>query len=168
MPLNLIKTYNTLLDIAALTESQRKQSLMGVFNRDIANNTNFKFLSKQITPTPLDGVIKMETLYSHLTTVIVDKEIKQRAFDIHRACRLHWIKYHIEQKKTENMLLFSVNEPQGNRTYLYDKDEKYVIILEPLKSKNEYYLLTAYHLTGKDAARDKIIKKYKRGLKELL
>ncbi len=62
------------------------------------------------------------------------------------------------------MLLFSVDEPEGLRTYLYDKDERYVIILEPLRKKAEYYLLTAYFLTGKDAQRDKILKKYKRKL----
>ena len=168
MPLNLIKTYNSLLDIGALSVYQRKQSLLGVFNRDITNNPNFKFLNKQITPTPADGVIKMETLYTHLTTVMVDKVTRKREFEVHRSCRLHWVKYHIDRNKLDNMLLFSVIEPEGTRTYLYDKDEKYVIILEPLRNKNEYYLITAYHLTGKDAKRDKIEKKYKRRLNVVL
>lgn len=66
------------------------------------------------------------------------------------------------------MLIFSVKEPEGFRTYIYDKDEKYVIILEPLRNKNEYYLLTAYYLSGKDSKRDKIVKKYNRRLDEIL
>lgn len=65
------------------------------------------------------------------------------------------------------MLHFSVREPAGVRTYIYDKNEKYVVILEPLRRVDEYYLLTAYHLTGKDAKRNKILKKYKRKLDEL-
>jgi hypothetical protein len=168
MPLNLIKTYNSHLDIGGLSEYNRNKSLQGVFNRDITNNTNFKFRDKQITPTPAEGIIKMETLFTHLTTVIVDESTRKREFDIHRSCRLHWVRHHIDQNKKDNMLLFSVNEPNGNRTYLYDKDENYVIILEPLRNKKEYYLLTAYYLTGKDAKRDKILRKYMRRLNEVL
>lgn len=168
MPLNLLKRYNELLDLLTLTEYQRKQSLLGVFNRDIVNNTNFKFKTKQILPTPAEGIISMETLFSHLITVIVDKATRRREFEIHRSQRLHWIRHHIEEKKSDNMLLFSVKEPEGIRTYIYDIDEKYVIILEPLRNKNQYYLLTAYHLMGKDAQRDKILNKYKRKLDEVL
>lgn len=168
MPLNLLKRYNELLDLLTLTEYQRKQSLMGVFNRDIVNNTNFKFKTKQILPTPAEGKISMETLFTHLTTVIVDKITRRREFEIHRSQRLHWIRHHIEEKKSDNMLLFSVKEPEGIRTYIYDIDEKYVIILEPLRNTNQYYLLTAYHLMGKDAKRDKILNKYKRKLEEVL
>lgn len=168
MPLNLIKIYNALLDFAGYNEAQRKQSLLGVFNRDIVNHPNFNFKTKRITPTPADGVITMETLFTHLTTVMVDKITRKREFDLHRSLRLHWVKYHIEEQKKDEMLHFSVKEPEGFRTYIYDKDEKYVIVLEPLRNKNEYYLLSAYHLTGKDAHRDKMLKKYKRRLDELL
>ena len=108
----------------------------------------------------------METLYRHLTTVIVDDE-RCREFDVHRSQRLHWIKYHIEEKKTSDMLCFSVKEPRGIRTYIYDKDEKYVIVLEPKFNNTIYYLLTAYHLRGKDAKRNSILKKYKRRLGEV-
>lgn len=167
MPLNLLKTYNTHLDILALTENQRKTSLLGVFNKDIANHANFNFRNKRITPTPADGVIKMETLFSHLTTEMVDKVTRKRVFEMHRSLRLHWVKFHIEEQKKDDMLYFSVAEPEGIRTYIYDKSEKYVVILEPLKNKDEYYLITAYHLIGRDAMRDKIIKKYKRKLNQV-
>lgn len=168
MPLNLIKHYNDLLDINGMSPQQRTESLKGIFDRDITNNTNFKFRKKQITPTPKDGEIPMETLFTHLTTVIVDKKTRKREFDVFRSQRLHWIKYHIMENKPDNMLYFSVKEPQGVRTYIYDKDENYVIVLEPLRKISAYYLLTAYHVRGSDAKRKKFEKKYKRKLNEIL
>jgi hypothetical protein len=167
MPFNLLKRYNDLLDLGAMNEWQSKTSLMGVFNRDIANNTSFTFMGKQITPTPKDGEIEMSTLYTHLTTVIVDQKTRKREYDNHRAIRLHWVKYHIDKNKKDNMLVYSVKEPEGNRTYIYDKVEKYVIVLEPKKG-GIYYLLTAYYVRGKDAKRNKFEKKYKRRLPEVL
>ena len=166
MPLNQLKKYNDLLDINGMSPLQRKTSLKGIFNRDITNNCNFKFRKKQITPTPKDGEIPMETLFAHLTTTVVVYKTKKREFDIHRSQRLHWIKHYIDEKKSDNMLCFSVKEPEGIRTYIYDKNEKYVIVLEPKHKNTIYYLLTAYHLRGKDAKRNKILKKYKRRLKE--
>ena len=168
MPLNLLKKYNQLLELDLLNAIQRKESLWRIFNRDIILNDNFKFQNKQINPIPKDGIIDIERLYFHLTTVITDKITKKREFEIERSRRLHWVKYHIDHNKTENMLIFSVIEPEGKRTYVYDTDEKYVIVLEPLRNKNEYYLLTAYYLTNKDNKRDKILKKYKRRTIEVL
>ncbi|QIA08820.1 hypothetical protein [Draconibacterium halophilum] len=168
MPLNQLKQYNQLLELAALNPAQRNKSLYGIFNRDIYNNPSFKFKGKQISPTPQDGEIKMSTLFTHLTTVIVDKATRKREFEMDRSVRLHWVKHHIDEKKKDNMLVFSVKEPEGNRTYIYDIDESYVVILEPLRKKNEYYLLTAYYVKGKDAKRNKFMKKYKRRLNEVL
>lgn len=99
---------------------------------------------------------------------MIDKTTRKREFDRHRAERLHWVSFHLEKKKEENLLIFSVEEPEGIRTYIYDKMEEYVIILEPLRKKQEYYLLTAYKLTGKDGKRDKIMKKYKRRMSNLV
>lgn len=156
------------MELAALNPAQRTKSLQGVFDRDITNNPSFKFKCKQISPTPKDGEIKMSTLFTHLTTVITNKTTRKREFDNDRAIRLHWVKYHIDENKKTNMLVFSVKEPDGNRTYIYDKDENYVIVLEPLRKKNEYYLLTAYYVKGKDAKRNKFDKKYIRRLSEVL
>ena len=169
MPLNLLRKYNQLLDISAMNEFQRKKSLKGVFDRDIANNFNFTFRTKQIKPTPADGQDSMERLFTHLTTVITDKSSNKREFDLARSIRLHWIKYHIEESKTDNMYIFSVKEPFGIRTYIYDIDEKYVIVLEPMRDlkKNEYALLTAYYEEGKDKERSKIMKKYQRRLPDV-
>jgi hypothetical protein len=168
MPLNLLKIYNALLELDSLNPRDREKSLMGIFNRDIVANASFKFQGKQLNPTPQDGKISMSTLYTHLTTHIIDKKIRARDFEIHRSKRLHWIKHHIDEKKDDNMLVFSVEEPEGFRTYILDKDEKYVIVLEPLRKKNEYYLLTAFHIRGKDAMRDKFGRKYARRLPETL
>jgi hypothetical protein len=164
MPLNLIKKYNQLLELSSLNEYQRKQSLKGVFDRDFTNNPNVAFRTKHINPTPADGQDSMERLFTHLTTVITDKAKNNREFDMARSVRLHWIKYHVEENKQDNMFVFSLARPDGTRTYIYDKDEQYVIVLEPMRKKNEYYLLTAYYIEGKDKARDKMMKKYKRRL----
>jgi len=168
MPLNLLKTYPRLLDIAAMNDCQRKKSLKGVFDRDISNNSHFAFRTKQINPTPANGQNSMERLFTHLTTVITNKHTGKREFDITRSVRLHWLKYHIDENKKQNLFVFSVAEPNGNRTYIYDKDEFYVIVLEPMRKKNEYYLLTAYYLDGKDKMRNKMFKKYKRRLHDVL
>ena len=167
MPLNLIKYYNNLLDFGAYNEHQRRQSIQAIFDRDFTNNPNLCFKNKPIQPTPKNGEIPMATLFTHLTTVIIDPYTRQRTFELDRTRRLHWIKYHIEENKKDEMLIFSVIEPEGVRTYIYDLIEKYVIVLEPLKKANEYYLLTAYYLRGKDAKRNKILQKYKRRLNEL-
>ena len=168
MPFNLLKKYNDLLDIAAMDENRCKISLRGVFDRDIVQNSDFSFRTKQINPTPADGQDSMERLFTHLTTVVVEKSTNKRKFDKTRSLRIHWIKYHIRENKKDNMLVFSVAEPNGTRTYIYDKDEYYVIVLEPMRKNNEYYLLTAYYLEGKDKARDKIMKKYKRKLSHIV
>ena len=163
MPFNLIKKYNDLLDIMGLSEAQRIESLRRIFNRDIQNNPHFTFNGKPIFPTPKDnGMVAMENLFNHLTRKEVNKEIHHREFDTNRSQRLHWIRYHTEQRKADNMLYFSVAEPRSTRTYIYDIDERYVIVLEPQRNGSSYYLLTAYHLEGKDAARDKIMNKYRR------
>lgn len=168
MPTNLLKRYNALLELAALNEVQRNASLKGVFRRDIVENYNFKFRLKQIKPTTADGEDSMERLFRHLTTCVTDKATQHREFEMARSIRLHWIKHHVEERKSDNMYVFSVDEPRnGIRTYIYDGDENYVIVLEPLRNGTEYYLLTAYYLEGKDAARDKMMRKYKRRLSYL-
>ena len=167
MPLNLLKKYNQLLDFSAMNEFQCNKSLKSVFERDITNNSKFAFRTKQINPTPACGQDSMERLFMHLTTVITDKSSNKREFDMARSMRLHWLKYHIDENKKANMFVFSVVEQNETRTYIYDKDEFYVIVLEPMRKKDEYFLLTAYYLDGKDKARDKIMKKYQRRLPDV-
>nr|WP_321379441.1 hypothetical protein [uncultured Bacteroides sp.] len=168
MPLNLLRRYNQLLDIISLGVSERNKTLKGVFKRDFEDKLTV-FCGKNVFPTPKDdGEIPMETLFRHLTTEMIDKKTRERAFELNRSQRLHWVKYHLDLNKKENMLLFSVKEPEGNRTYYYDKDEKYVIVLEPLRDGVSYYLLSAYHVRGKDAQRNKIEKKYRRKLEAVL
>lgn len=168
MTLNLTKSYNDILDLIGMSEKQAENSLRRIFIRDILLNKNFRFKGKPIYPTPdKDGDIKMEELFFHLRTVIVDKTLRKRSYDIIRSERLHWLKFHIDEKKSNNMLIFSVDELEGIRTYIYDEIEKYVIVLEPLRDQSSYYLLSAYKVLGKDAQRDKFRKKYKRRLPDL-
>lgn len=166
MPLNQIKIYNQHLDLLGLNPHQRTISLKNIFDRDFTNKQPVIFNSKNVVPCPLDGAIEMKTLFAHLTTTIVDKKTNSRDFDLQRSKRLHWVRYHIDGKKSTNMLVFTVKEPNGLRTYLYDDEEKYVIVFEPRIKNNIYFLLTAYHLEGKDAQRDKIKKKYARRIQE--
>jgi hypothetical protein len=164
MPTNLLKIYNQLLEIDYLSEPDRIISLKRIFKRDIEENDNFNFRSKKINPTKREGVAT-DILFSHLTTIADGKNDKKRSFESARSRRLHWIKHLIEERKTDNMLIFSVLDPNGIRTYIYDKDEKYVIILEPYRNGLEYYLITAYHLDGNNP--DKLNRKFKRKLPEI-
>lgn len=168
MVTNLLCKYNTLLDLNGLSTRDALNSCRQIFDRDINCEKQISFNSKNISPTPKDGIITMETFFRHLTTVEVDKKTKKREYDIHRSRRIHWIRFHIDGKKKDNMLIYSVKEPKGYRTYIYDKDESYVIVLEPLRNKNEYYFLSAYYVRGKDKERNKFVKKYKRRLPTLL
>lgn len=168
MPFNQTKIYNDLLDLVALNERQRISSLRLIFERDFVNKSP-KFQNKDVYPTSQnDGEIPMDTLFRHLTTEMTDKSTRKREFEIDRSRRLHWVRFHLDNKKKDNMLLFSVREPEGIRTYLYDIDEKYVIVLEPMRDGCSYYLLTAYYLKGKDVQRDKMMKKYKRRLGDVI
>ena len=175
MPFNLIKTYSDLLELGQYTEPQRKASLMSIFKRDIENNSDLKFLSKQIRPiTKDDGESAMSTLYHHLTTKEDEdakgKKLGKRSFEMARSVRLHWIRHHIDGKKTSNFVIFSfIDRVSGKnhiRTYLYDLDQEYVIILEPQRSGKEYYLLTAYHL-NEPFGKKQIEKKMKNKLNEI-
>lgn len=168
MPLNLSKIYNQLLDIVGMGAQQRKESLMRIFRRDFIDNTPV-FKRKPIYPTPSnDGTIPMDILFAHLTTQVTDKKTRRREFELERSKRLHWVRFHLDSKKQNNMLIFSVKEPEGNRTYIYDQDEKYVVILKPLLNCQSYYLLTAYYIEGRDNKRNKIEKKYDRRLDVIL
>ncbi len=170
MDFNILKVYPDLLDLASLTVYQRNISLKDIFRRDIEENPNFNFRTKCIRPIKKEGKVSMEILLHHLTTK-EDKDEKgkktgSRSFEMARSRRLHWIKYHIEEQKAKNRDVFSyldrVNGKSIIRTYLYDLEKEYVIILEPQRSGLDYYLLTAYHLNepgGKNQIENKRKKK---------
>lgn len=159
MPCNLIKQYNSLLELDAMNELQRKSSLMGVFKRDFIDESNY-FRGKLVLPTPKEGQETMETLFHHLTTKD-DYQEGRRSYDRNRAIRVHWIRHHIKEKTAEVLKVFSVKDKRGIRTYIFDENESYVIILEP-NGKDEYYLLTAYYIEG--ANKKKIQSKINRKL----
>ncbi len=167
MPTNLLIKYNNLLEIDSLQEDQRENSLFRVFSRDIIDNQSFSFLSKKIHPTPQEGENKMEILFRHLTTKVIDPYTKKREFERERSIKLHWIKTHIDCCIPEGILIFSVDEPNGIKTYIFNKKENYIIVLEPLRKCAAYYLLTAFYIEGKDKEREKYLKKFKRRLSDI-
>lgn len=178
MAINLIKTYDQLLDLGHFNEGQRKTSLKGIFDRDIAGNENFKFRTKIIRPLKKEGVADVETLFTHLTNqaeYVTDengKKIKKRdAFDMDRSRRLHWIWNHIQEKNTAVIDIFSftdrIDGRNVTRTYIYDFANQYVIILSPQRSQLDYYLITAYYCSDKLGGTKQIEKKRKNRLPEV-
>ncbi len=165
MPFNLLKTYNQLLELAYLSVSKRTKLLLDIFKRDIEDNSDFNFRNKKVNPVKGEP-IPMQTLFTHLTTVITDDATRKREFELNRSLRLHWVKHHIDEKKKDNILVFSADDGVGIRTYILDEAEKYVIVLAPYRNQKEYYLLTAYYLEGRNV--EKLKKKYKRRLPEIL
>ena len=88
---------------------------------------------------------------------------------MHRSKRLHWILFHIEEQKSDVLEVFSVEERYQNRwvikTYILDKIQRYVIILEPYRRAPDYYLITAYHLEDRNFK--KMMQKMKRRLPQV-
>ena len=155
MPLNLLKKYPELLDIAYLPEHERIKSLQVIFKRDIEENPDLKFRTKIIRPIKGEEP-SMQLLFRHLTTEEIEetdengKKYKRRIFVIDRSRRLHWVKVHIDEKPKDSIEVFSTEERDNGksvfRTYIYNLTQKYVIVLEPQRSKTDYYLLSAYYL----------------------
>lgn len=167
MVTNLLKTYPSLLDLSGLTEASNRPALYPVFKRDfIETSIAVKFLQKPVFPTPKEGEEPMETLYRHLTTVVTDKATRKREFESARSVRLHWVLFHINRNAPGHIDVFSVEDAEGRRTYIYDTKEKYVVILDPFRNGTAYYLLTAYYLKGGDGK--KIENKRKRRLPDIL
>lgn len=181
MAFNILKKYPELLDLGGLDERERKASLQSIFNRDIAENENFRFRGKRIYPIKSDGEIDMERELLHLTTEEIDATdeegniYKRRVFDRFRSERLHWIRPHVEEKVTDSdIVVFSVNERNQRkrqnvvRTYIYNRSRKYVIVLEPqIRNGEAYYLLTAYYL-NKEYGEKQMQKRLASKLKDVL
>lgn len=182
MPLNKLKKYPDLLDIAYLSERERYVSLRGIFDRDITNNENFYFRGKRIYPIKSDGKLDLDREFAHLTTeeISIEEEngkiVNHRIFDIHRSQRLHWIRTHVEEKVQDSstVIVFSAIERDKKdrknviRTYIYNKTKKYVIVLEPQpKSPAAYFLLTAYYI-NRGYGEKALNKRYKKRLAEII
>ena len=119
--LNILKQYPELLELAALSESDRYKELRNIFKRDIEDNNNFSFRQQRIYPTKVEGKADMDRLFTHLTC-----------------------------EAPENITVFNEEvrdskKRKVTKTYIYDQVEEYVIVLEQQRS-NAFYLLTAYHL----------------------
>jgi len=177
MPLNLLKTYPQLLELGHLNEHQRTESLLRVFKRDIDENSGLSFKTKTIRPIKGEEPA-MVLLFRHLTTEEIEvedesgKKHPKRIFEMDRSQRLHWVKHHLEERKKENVEIFSIEERDQKkrkdiiRTYIYDIEQKYIIVLDPQRTQKDYYLITAYYM-NKDYGEKKIKKLMKKRLAEL-
>lgn len=152
-------------------ESDRTQTLLKIYRRDIEENLSLVFRGKRIYPTKdEDGEQEMGREFIHLTREEVEEEqpdgkkIKRRVFDMFRSQRLHWIEPHLMETTGESDIeVFSVNQTEP-RTIIYNRKMKYVVVLLPQKrSKGAYYLLTAYYL-NKDYGTKQIEKQFKKRL----
>jgi hypothetical protein len=178
MPLNQIKKYSDLLEIMHLNEYQRIESLRFIYDRDIQENEKLAFQTKIIRPIKKDGQPSFDTVFNHLIKEVEEveengKKIKKRVFEKDRAQRLHWVRFHIELTKKSGVEIFSTEErdivKRKNvfRTYIYDTEQEYVVILEPQNSGLDYYLLSAYYL-NKSWATKNMLKKMKKKLPSVL
>lgn len=164
MPTNLLKQYPDLLELFG-SEDNMKRSLRGIFDRDISNS-DLKFLNEKVYPIKSQGENEMNRTFAHLTTC--KDENQTRCFDYDRSQRLHWIKPHLENTVCDKdpIIVFDLQErDQKSRTnifryYIYNKNMKYVVVLEPQRNGG-YYLLTAYYL-NKKYAQKQINKKYEK------
>jgi len=146
---NLLKEYPDLLELDYMNERDRNESLRKIFSRDFEKHEN-KFRGNIIRPIP-SKKDKMELLFKHLTTrKIHGRNDRKRAYDRDRAVRLHWVRPHIEENIPDELHIFSVEQKVGSsysvRTYIYNRKEQYVVILEPFRKTDDYYLITAYYL----------------------
>jgi hypothetical protein len=159
MPTNLLKKYPDLLELDSLNDYQRKASLLRIFQRDIEANESFQFQKKNIYPIKMkESDTTMQTLLNHLTTQEIEeidakgKKVSLRVYEPDRSKRLHWLRHHVEIVPLTTTEIFSVEEWSERekravvRTYIYDTQEKYVIVLESQRTHRDYYLLTAYYL----------------------
>ncbi len=175
MSINQIKVYSDLLELSYMNEQQRTASLRKIFERDIENNDSFKFRGKCIRPIKIDGKPALENLFHHLTHSSIDKKegdriFKSRSnFDIKRSERLHWIWHHVQEK--ELIKIFSTEDRKNGkdviRTYLWDTEQNYTIVLEPFRKTEDYYLLSAYYLQKEKGGIKAMKKRYKRRLSEV-
>jgi len=165
---HLLKHYPQLLELIHLNEKERKESLLRIFKRDIEDNANFSFRNKQIRPIKKDGQAPMQVLFHHLTTRS-DKDEMGREIKA-RSQRLQWIKHHTDEASPIGVEIFSYEDRTDRkdviRTYIYDTEQNYVIILEPYRNGLDYYLLTAYHL-HESGGKKQILKKIQRKLPEV-
>src|SRR5581483_12065070 len=114
MPYNLLKVYSDLLEITHMNEQERTKSLQRIFLRDIEQNEKLEYRNHKIRPIKGEEP-SMQILFKHLTCeeIIVEEDgrkYKKRIFEIDRSQRLHWVRFHLDEKKKENMEVFSIEE----------------------------------------------------------
>jgi hypothetical protein len=113
------------------------------------------------SPTP-EG--KYELGFWHLITRL-DERTKQRYFDPRRAERLPWCAPLLANATDADVLTWNSRERNRIRTYVWLRTNDYVVVLE-LRTQDVgevFWLVTAYHVDGKDG-RKRLQRSYDRRL----
>lgn len=173
MPLNLIKRYPQLLELSHLSEHARNLSLRGIYDRDHQSAPTPVFRLRAIRPLKgIDTPPDIDIVFRHLITEEVPLPTggRKREFDIHRSQRLHWIRFHLDERRPDLINVFSAEDWKDGkrrvRTYILDSAERYVVILEPFRKQPDYYLVTAFFLEPRNLKKMK--QRAKRKLPDVL
>lgn len=156
-PLNLEVKFGDDLDIGHLRHSDALISLRRVFDRDFITNPCTHFLGKEIIYVREGNT--NDQVFDHVT--MKQEYGKRHLIDNKRAIRIHWIKTILEKagtSKSKKYQVFShVHPKHGLKTYVYHKNLKHLIILEPSECGQKYIFITAFHVSGSglDEIRDK-------------
>ena len=146
-----------------------EDTLYQIFLNEICDE-NLKFNGKKIRLKYFPPHKDLDSAFYHLTSVNFEYRDNEdsREFDSDRSKRLHWIKptietNHIDECNKECIYIYpKIHRGKKTRTILFNKLDKYVIILE---ERDDYYLLvTAYYLNY-DNMVEKFDKEYKNYLK---
>jgi hypothetical protein len=165
-PFNLDVKFGDDLIIGHLQNVEALQSLRRVFDRDFIKNPCTHFLGKEIIYVREDNT--SDAVFDHITKK--QEYGKRDLIDNKRAIRIHWIKTILEkagESKSKKYRVFShYHTKHGLRTYIYHRNLKHLIILEPTPCKTKYYFITAYHVSGSGI--DSLDKKYENRLPEIV
>lgn len=125
-----------------------EDALYEIFTQDILNKQNLKYRDKPIVINQDIDRSKpknREKGFYHLVKKTVTKRSKRSIEDAKRAEKIGWIKQIILNCSDPAIKEFDYYEGGGIiRSYLWLKDQKYVVILEP--QNGHYFLVTAYHV----------------------
>jgi hypothetical protein len=164
-PLNLEIKFGEDLIIGHLRPNDALLSLRRVFDRDFIVKPCTHFLNKEIIYVREGNT--NDKVFEHVT--MKQEYGKRHLIDNKRAIRIHWIKTILEKagtSKSKKYQVFShVHPKHGLKTYVYHKNLKHLIILEPSFCGQKYYFVTAYHVSG--TGLDDIREKFENKLSEV-
>jgi len=138
--------------------------LFSIFERDFIK-TQPQFKGKRVFHDKADEGGRPRA-FTHITTE-EDRGTKQRILSIRRCERIGWIKRIIENAGDPAVLVWdqeqSTKKKWASRTYLFLKQEDFLVILQEIKYGN--YLITAIYVDS-PAQKEKHLKAYAKSQKK--